>query len=114
MQEQECTEFIAEIPTVWDETSVLDGRIAEYIATARRSGDTWYLGVMTDWNARDITVDLSFLGEGDYEMTVYRDGINADRAGRDYVKETISVPASRKVAVHMAPGGGYAAKIVKK
>ena len=114
MQEQECTEFIAEIPTVWDETSVLDGRIAEYIATARRSGDTWYLGVMTDWNARDITVDLSFLGEGDYEMTVYRDGINADRAGRDYVKETISVPASRKVAIHMAPGGGYAAKIVKK
>ena len=114
MQEPECTEYIAEIPTVWDETEVIDGRIAEYIATARRSGDTWYLGVMTDWNARDLTIDLSFLGEGDYEMTVYRDGINADRAARDYVKETFAVPASRKISVHMAPGGGYAAKIVKK
>ena len=114
MREPECTEYIAEIPTVWDETEVIDGRIAEYIATARRSGDTWYLGIMTDWNARDLTIDLSFLGEGDYEMTVYRDGINADRAARDYVKETFAVPASRKVSVHMAPGGGYAAKIVKK
>ena len=114
MREPECTGYIAGIPTVWDETRVLDGRIAEYIATARRSGDTWYLGVMTDWNARDLTIDLSFLGDGDYEMTVYRDGINADRAAMDYVKETVSVPASRKVTVHMAPGGGYAARIVKK
>ena len=114
MDEPECTGFIAEIPTVWDETKVIDGRIAEYIATARRSGDTWYIGAMTDWNARDLSLDLSFLGDGDYEMTVYRDGINADRAARDYVKETVTVPASRKVTVHMAPGGGYAAKIVKK
>ena len=114
MDEPECTGFIAEIPTVWDETKVIDGRIAEYIATARRSGDTWYIGAMTDWNARDLSLDLSFLGDGDYEMTVYRDGINADRAARDYVKETVTVPASRKVTVHLAPGGGYAAKIVKK
>ena len=114
MDEPECTGFIAEIPTVWDETKVIDGRIAEYIATARRSGGTWYIGAMTDWNARDLSLDLSFLGEGDYEMTVYRDGINADRAACDYVKETLAVPASRKVTVHLAPGGGYAAKIVKK
>ena len=114
IREPECSGFIAEIPTVWDETVVLDGRIAEYIATARRSGDIWYLGAMTDWNARDLTLDLSFLGEGNYEMTVYRDGINADRAACDYIRETVSVPVSRKVTFHMAPGGGYAAKIVRK
>lgn len=114
MREAECTEFIASVPTVWDETEALDGKIAEYVAIARRSGDAWYVGAMTDWNARDLELDLSFLGDGDFEMTVYRDGINADRAARDYVKETVAVPASRKVSVHMAPGGGYAAVIVKK
>lgn len=114
MREPECTGFIAEIPSVWDETAALDGKIAEYIAMARRSGDVWYVGAMTDWNARDMTLDLSFLGEGNYEMTVYRDGINADRAARDYVKETLDVPASRKIDIHMAPGGGFAAKITRK
>lgn len=114
MREAECTEFIASVPTVWDETEALDGKIAEYVAIAKRSGDAWYVGAMTDWNARDLELDLSFLGDGDFEMTVYRDGINADRAARDYVKETVAVPASRKVSVHMAPGGGYAAVIVKK
>lgn len=114
MREAECTEFIASVPTVWDETEALDGKIAEYVAIARRSGDAWYVGAMTDWNARDLELDLSFLGDGDFVMTVYRDGINADRAARDYVKETVAVPASRKVSVHMAPGGGYAAVIVKK
>lgn len=114
MREAECTEFIASVPTVWDEMEALDGKIAEYVAIARRSGDAWYVGAMTDWNARDLELDLSFLGDGDFVMTVYRDGINADRAARDYVKETVAVPASRKVSVHMAPGGGYAAVIVKK
>lgn len=114
MREAECTGFIASVPTVWDETEALDGKIAEYVAIARRSGDAWYVGAMTDWNARDLELDLSFLGEGDFVMTVYRDGVNADRAARDYVKETVAVPASRKVSVHMAPGGGYAAVIVKK
>lgn len=114
MREPECTEFIAGIPTVWDETSVLDGRIAEYIATARRSGDVWYVGAMTDWSARDLALDLSFLGDGDFEMVVYRDGANADRAARDYVKETLPVPESRKMDIHMAPGGGFAAIIIRK
>ena len=114
MREPECTEFISGIPTVWDETVAMDGKIAEYIAMARRSGDVWYVGAMTDWNTRDMTLDVSFLGEGDYEMVIYRDGINADRAACDYAKETLDVPASRKINIHMAPGGGFAARIVKK
>ena len=111
MREQECMEFISAIPTVWDETVAMDGRIAEYIAMARRSGDEWYVGAMTDWTARDITLDLSFLPEGDYTMTVYKDGANADKAARDYVMESMPVPQSRSMTVHMAPGGGFAARI---
>ena len=78
--EPECTEFIAAIPTVWDETRILGGRMGEYIVTARRSGDTWYVGGITDWTARDVEVDLAPLGiEGAVEATLFRDGANADR-----------------------------------
>lgn len=113
MQEKECTDFIATVPEIWDETKGLDGKVGEYIAMARRSGSEWYVGAMTDWSARDITLDLSFLPEGEYTVTLYRDGINADRAARDYRKEVVCLPADRKIAVSMAPGGGFAARIVK-
>ena len=111
MKETECLEFIAEIPTVWDETRGLSGKVGEYIAIARRSGDTWYVGGLTDWNARELTIDLSFLPEGDHEVVIYRDGANAYRAASDYKKETIKLPADGKLTIHMAPGGGFAAVI---
>lgn len=111
MKETECLEFIAEIPTVWDETRGLCGKVGEYIAMARRSGDTWYVGGMTDWNARELTLDLSFLPEGDHEVVLYRDGANAYRAASDYKKETIKLPADGKLTVRLAPGGGFAAVI---
>lgn len=111
MNEPECTEYIAEIPVVWDETVALDGKVGEYVAIARRSGDTWYVGAMTDWSAREMQLDLSFLPEGKYMMEIYKDGINADRAARDYKKEILPLPDVRKVDVRMAPGGGFAAKI---
>lgn len=60
MREPESTDFIAAIPTVWDESIVLDGKMGEYIVTARRKGDVWYIGGITDWTARDIEVDCSF------------------------------------------------------
>ena len=81
---------------------------------ARRSGDVWYVGGMTDWSAREMTFDLSFLPEGSYKVEIFRDGINADRAGCDYKKETIDLPADKKLAVKMMPGGGFAAKISLK
>lgn len=64
MREPECTESFASVPTTWDETVGLDGRVGEYVSIARRKGDTWYVGGMTDWNARTLTIDLGFLGEG--------------------------------------------------
>ena len=112
-REAECTNFIADIPTVWDKTVALDGKVGEYVAIARQHGNDWYVGALTNWDARELTLDLSFLGEGNYTLELFKDGINADRAARDYKKEVISVPADRKVTIKMAPGGGWAAKIYK-
>ncbi len=114
MQEEECTEYIAGVPTVWDETVALAGRVAEYAAIARRSGRVWYVGALTNWEARELSLDLSFLGQGSYNMELYRDGVNAPRIGRDYKKEVVAVPADRKLTVKMAPGGGFAARIVQQ
>lgn len=114
MREQECTEFIASVPTVWDETRGLDGKVGEYIVMARRSGDDWYVGAMTDWTPRTLSIDLSFLPEGEYSVEIFRDGANADRVGRDYRKEIVNLPDSRKLTAVMAPGGGFAARICRK
>ena len=113
MAEPECTEYIANIPTVWDEIVPLDSKVAEYAAVAKRSGDVWYVGAMTDWNARTLELDLSFLGEGQWQVEIYSDGVNADRCASDYKKETAVLPESGKLTARMAPGGGFAA-IIKK
>ncbi len=111
MSEPECTEFIAGFPTVWDETVPVCGKIGEYVAIARRSGSTWYVGALTGWDARDLTIDLGFIGGG--RMTVFKDGVNADRSAQDYSKVCETLPADGKISIHMAPGGGWAARIDK-
>jgi alpha-glucosidase len=99
---------------VWDETKVIGGAVGEYIAVARRKADVWYVGGMAGWSARSVEVDLSFLGEGSFAAEIFRDGVNANRAARDYSKENIPISAGKKIAVNIASGGGYAIKIVKK
>lgn len=113
-QEQECTDFISSIPTVWDETIPLTGKIGEYVAVARRKGNIWYIGSTTNWTERVLHLDLSFLGKGNFEGEVFSDGINADKIASDYQKNTIQIPANRQLTINMAPGGGYAIKITQK
>ena len=79
MREPEAMEFLSAVPSTWDETRALDGRIGEYVAVARRSGQDWYVGAMTDWTARNLELDLSFLAKGRFRMDAYQDGVNADR-----------------------------------
>lgn len=112
LQEPECLDFISKIPTVWDETIALDGKIGEYVVTARRSGNTWYIGGLTNWDARELTIDLSFLDKSsNYKATLFKDGRNAHRSGRDFRKEMISLKGDEPIKVHLAPGGGFALKI---
>lgn len=113
-KEPVCTEFIAKIPTVWDETEALDGKVGEYCIIARRAGDVWYVGGMTNWDEREVEIDLSFLGEGNYAATEFVDGPNANKLGRDFLKKSIEVKGSSKLKVKMAQGGGFAMKIEKR
>ncbi|HEY1113676.1 MAG TPA: glycoside hydrolase family 97 protein [Chitinophagaceae bacterium] len=111
MKEPESTAFIAKVPTVFDETVALDGQVGEYAAIARRKDDVWHVGALTNWTARELTVDFSFLPEGSYEAEIFSDGINADRDATDYKKEVKKVRKGDKLTVKMAPGGGWAARI---
>ena len=113
-REPESLAFLSAVPTVWDETRVLSAKVGEHILVARRSGQEWYIGGLTNWDARDLDVDLSFLGGGPFEADVYRDGPNADRAGVDYVREKHPITSADHLRIHLAPGGGLAVRIIPR
>ena len=113
-KEPEYTRFVAGIPTVWDETRVLQGEVGEYIVIARRKGNTWYVGGITNWTERDIVVDLSTLGSSE-RIELYSDGVNANRKGSDYRYSVEKMQGTQKaLQVHLAPGGGFMAKMTVK
>jgi alpha-glucosidase len=111
LRESECTGFIDEVPTVWDETRVLAARVGDYVAVARRSGDVWYIGAMTDWDSRSLSLDLGFLADGVWSAEVFRDGPNADRNPQDYARVESSVEPTDTLVAELAPGGGWVARL---
>ena len=111
LKEMETVGFITSIPTVWDETRALQAEAGEYVVMARRKGDTWYLGGLSDWNERDVELDIRFIGKAEAQATIFKDGKNAQRSAQDYKLENKTIDTSRKFRVHMAPGGGFAAII---
>lgn len=112
-REEECTAFIAAIPTVWDHTIAMNGEIGKYITIARQKGEVWYVGSLTNWDTRTLELDFSFLGEGEWKAEMFSDGMNANRLASDYKKTIIEIPASRKLVVKMAQGGGCVLKIYR-
>jgi alpha-glucosidase len=112
-REAECTRFISCIPVVWDKTVAIDGKTGEFIVIARRKGDVWYLGGLTNWESRELEVNLDFLGQGNFQMEIYQDGVNADRVAADYVRNVQDVQGNGKMKVRLMPGGGFAAKITR-
>ena len=113
-REPECMEFLSVVPSVWDDTKVLDAKVSDYILIARRSGETWYVGAMTDWDPRTLDVNLNFLPQGNYKMTVWKDGINADKHAADFKREEVKVTNNSIVKIRMAPGGGWVAILSKE
>ena len=111
-REPDYTRFVASLPTVWDETRVLQGEVGEYVVTARRKGDSWYIGGITNWTARDVELDLKDLEirNEKLEIEVYTDGTNAHRKGTDYKHQTFNSHLS-PFTFHLAPGGGFVAKV---
>lgn len=111
MQNQECTNFIAQIPTTFDETIALDGQLGQYTLIARRKGSTWYVAAMTDWTPRDLTVNLSFLSSGQHHAVIFTDGVNATKEATDYKRINKTVNNSDCFPVHLSSGGGWVAII---
>lgn len=112
MKNQECTDFIAQVPTVFDETKALDGKVGEYVSIARRKGSHWWIGAMTNWDKRDMQIDFSFLPVNQtFVAEIFCDGINSDVEATDYRKEVINVNNSTVLTAHLYPGGGWTARI---
>jgi len=108
-KEVETTNFISQIPVVWGETIVLEGKVGDYILVARRKEPNWYIGAMTDSTPREFDIDMSFLDDGKYTMTSMSDGINCDRFAQDYVIDTTEVDNEANIKIKLAAGGGFAA-----
>ena len=111
MQNQECTDFIAQIPTTFDETIALDGRLGDYIVIARRKGTTWYIAALTDWTPRDFTITLPFLSAGEHKAEVFADGKNAMKEATDYRHYSEIVTNNDSLQLHLSSGGGWTAII---
>lgn len=114
MHEPECMQFLRAVPTVWQKTIPLDGKVGQYTVMARQAlnGD-WYIGAMTDWTPRVFTINLNFLPEGKYKIVIWKDGINADRNAKDFKMETKEVDNTSSLTIQMVQGGGYVARIIR-
>ncbi len=108
-RENETTDFISRIPSVWDETIVLKAKVGDYIVIARRKDDQWFIGAMTDWSPRKLEIDLSFLPESAFLMEVMKDGLNAGKNANDYKHDKMEVNNHSVITLDLAPGGGWAA-----
>jgi len=106
-REPEITGFISKIPTVWDDTKVLEAKFGEYIVEARQTGKNWYVAGMNGEKTREVNLDFSFLGEGSFTAQILKDGPNAERVGTDYLFETVQVTKDSKLTLKMVNGGGF-------
>jgi alpha-glucosidase len=111
-REKECTDFLAQIPVEWDETLLVEGKIAEYTVLARRSGSDWYVGAITNWDERTIEINTDFLAPGEYTLEAVEDGTNANTRAEDYKKTGRKLSAGEKLTLKLASGGGWVSRIV--
>jgi alpha-glucosidase len=113
LREPEIMDFLSRVPTVWDETKVLDARVGDYVVVARKNGEGWFVGAMTDWTPRQLDLKFDFLGEGAWKAEIYADGVNASKYASDYKKTTVALKPGDVVKMKLAPGGGWAARLFK-
>jgi alpha-glucosidase len=113
-KEPAALELLKAVPTTWDETIGVDGRIGESVVVARRKGDEWWIGAMSDWSARTLEVPLAFTGGGGWEATLWTDGPNAGRVGTDYRRTAQEIDGSTALRLALAPGGGAVVRLRRK
>ena len=110
-REQECTDFLARIPVEWDESILLEGKIGQYTILARKAGDEWFVGAITDWSARKFRLNTAFLSPGRYQVEIISDGINADTRAEDYLRSSISIQKGDSIELDLVSGGGWVARV---
>lgn len=111
-------DFISDVPTDWEQTKVLDAVIGDYVVTARqeRGGSDWYLGAITDENARTLDVPLSFLGKGKWMAQIYEDTpqTSYETSPETYQYREVEVSAKDVLSLRLATSGGCAIRFIKK
>jgi len=111
-RERECTDFITSVPVTWDETKVLYAKVGEAVVVAKRKGDKWFLGGMTNNQNRTIDLSFNFLPEGkEFTLTFFEDGMNADRQALDFKKKIMTVNSNTKMTIKMERNGGWAGSL---
>jgi alpha-glucosidase len=112
-REKECTEFISKIPVEWDDLKILYAKIREHTVLARKNGEDWYIGAITDWDPKEFKIVFDFLDDGEYRMEFIEDGINADTRAIDYLKKSQIISKGDSLNIKLAPGGGWMARLIK-
>jgi|SRR5579863_1117206 len=107
---QKDFEFIKEVPSSWDETREVTGKVGEFVIIARKKGADWYLGGITNWDSREVSIPLGFLGAGEYLAEIYSDAPDAAVNPKHTTIEQRRVTASTSLKVNFAPGGGVAVR----
>jgi alpha-glucosidase len=102
------------VPTVWDETRVLDGAVGEHLVMARQSGDDWFLGAMTNSEAREISVKLDFLDGGRWRLTLWRDADDSGEQPEHLEIDEETVAAGETITLRLAPAGGCVALLERE
>ena len=113
IKEPELMTFLGKIPTVWDETKIIDAEFGKYIVEARRNGDDWFLAAINNWSPKEISVPLSFLKSANYQVEIAEDGINAVKNPHDYKIWKSTCSPADTLKIKLAPGGGFVARIFK-
>lgn len=113
-EEEETARFMASIPTTWDKTIPLAGQVGKYLVVARKKGNNWYIGAMSNESSREITISLDFLDDKTYSGELIKDGINADRHAEDYIKESRNFQNDDSIVINLAASGGFALKLIPK
>ena len=106
-------EFLKQVPTTWDETKVIDAKVGEWISIARRKNSDWFIGTITNWTAREVSVNLNFLPPGNYSAEIYSDAEDAETNPNHLKHEIISVNNSTLLHIKLAPGGGHVISLKK-
>jgi alpha-glucosidase len=113
-REQPGVDFLKVVPTVWDDTRVLDGAVGEHLVMARQAGNEWFLGALTNSEPRSLSVPLDFLGSGRWKMRLWKDGADAQENAEHLATEERTVRPRDAIRLRLAPAGGCVARFERQ